>query len=121
MRKFQRAQIKEVIVNDEEVRFDTFGCLYCAPSSSNGEDDTLKLKLQGHVQHLEKCANPVRRPGSLDERPDVFLGVSLHSRSYRSSLNGELTRKLFRTILDTRRLNWKGRVSHDALDVGASV
>jgi hypothetical protein len=46
MKKFQRVEIKEVIVNDEEIGLDTFGCLYCAPSSGDGEDYTLELKLQ---------------------------------------------------------------------------
>jgi len=45
MREFQRIVIKEVIVNDQEVRLDTLCRLYCTPPSGDGEDFTLELKL----------------------------------------------------------------------------
>src|SRR6266536_2308831 len=70
MRKFPRTQIREVIVNDHEVRLDTLCRLYCAPPSADGEDFTFELKLQCRVQKFEKfrivCDNQDRWMSHLD-------------------------------------------------------
>src|SRR5579859_3600356 len=110
-REFQRTQIKKMIVNDEEIRLDTLGCLNCAPPPGNGEDFTLELKLQCHVQKREKFRIVCNHQDRWDSHLDCSYGheFTLGHRSPPSIQNTLET--LSGTILMDRHWHWKCRVS----------
>src|ERR1700694_1549294 len=50
--EFTGIEIEDLLVNNQEIGLDTFGCLYCAFSAGEGEDFTCQLELQRHVRQL---------------------------------------------------------------------